>query len=227
MDLEGVMTCNICDKQITELKYTGSDLPVLKDVIGGGRRKAVCNHCGSSDRERLVWYGLKRLNKFIVGCEILHIAPEKRIKEKILLDEKYTLGENYICGDLINFGKGVEKIDLANINYPDNSFDIVICNHVLEHIPNDIQAMREIYRVLKVGGHAILQVPIREVERTIENEAKTDKKRLELYGQIDHVRIYGQDYFDRLLSVGFRIGKITPDKNHAFNPKEKLFVCLK
>jgi SAM-dependent methyltransferase len=227
MDLEGVMTCNICDKQITELKYTGSDLPVLKDVIAGGRRRAVCNHCGSSDRERLVWYGISRINKFIDGCSILHIAPEKRIKEKILSNEKYALGENYICGDLINFGNGVEKIDLTEINYHHSYFDIVICNHVLEHIPNDIQAMKEIYRILKVGGYAILQVPIREVESTIENEATTDKERLEKYGQIDHVRIYGQDYFSRLESVGFSVNKMTPNKNHGFNLKEKLFVCKK
>ena len=99
------------------------------------------------------------------------------------------------------------KADITAIPFDNDQYDLIICNHVLEHIPDDLKAMREIYRVLKPGGLAILQVPYEaDRETTFQDDTITDpKKRAEIFGQYDHVRVYGMDYFQRLESVGFRV----------------------
>ncbi len=227
------MICNFCGHESEVMKPIGLDVPVLKDVIGAGRRSAGCTLCGSSDRERLVWHVLESTIKYgHTTFKILHIAPESRIKNKIIISRCFAIGKNYICGDLINFGKGVEKIDITNINYPENYFDMIICNHVLEHIPEDIKAMKELYRVLKYEGRAILQVPIRITGPTYENNLiTTEEDKLIHFGQKDHVRIYGNDYIDRLKLSGFDVKIITaeqrPNVHLGLNPKENLYLCLK
>ena len=99
------------------------------------------------------------------------------------------------------------KADICALPFEDESFDVVLCNHVLEHIPDDTQAMRELYRVLKKGGWGIFQVP-QEIERaeTFADDSITDpKERARIFGQYDHVRIYGMDYFDKLRTIGFSV----------------------
>ena len=102
------------------------------------------------------------------------------------------------------------KADICALPFKDNSFDIILCNHVLEHIPNDRKAISELYRVLKPSGWGIFQIPQdlnREV--TYEDDSITDKKeRAKIFGQYDHVRIYGRDYFDKLSSVGFKVEEV-------------------
>src|SRR5690606_25242155 len=96
--------------------------------------------------------------------------------------------------------------DITNIKYKDNSFDIIMCNHVLEHVDDDSKAVREMYRVLKPGGWAIFLVPIADMPTTYENKKiKTDAGRLKHFGQVDHVRKYGRDYVDRLKSAGWNV----------------------
>ena len=98
------------------------------------------------------------------------------------------------------------QADICNLPFSDQQFDWVICNHVLEHISNDKIAMQEIYRVLKPGGTAILQVPLRLDQDTFEDDRITDpKERAQVFGQYDHVRIYGKDYQNRLKQVGFTV----------------------
>ena len=98
------------------------------------------------------------------------------------------------------------QADICNLPFSDQQFDWVVCNHVLEHIPNDKIAMQEIYRVLKPGGTAILQVPLRLDQDTFEDNRITDpKERAQVFGQYDHVRIYGKDYQNRLKQVGFTV----------------------
>ena len=98
------------------------------------------------------------------------------------------------------------QADICNLPFSDQQFDWVVCNHVLEHIPNDKIAMQEIYRVLKPGGTAILQVPLRLDQNTFEDDRITDpKERAQVFGQYDHVRIYGKDYQERLEQVGFQV----------------------
>jgi len=102
------------------------------------------------------------------------------------------------------------KADICKLPFQDNSYDYIFCNHVLEHIPDDGKAMRELYRVLKLGGIAILQVPL-ENERltTFEDASITDsKERAKIFGQYDHVRIYGLDYFEKLRSIGFKVDAV-------------------
>ena len=99
------------------------------------------------------------------------------------------------------------KADICDLPFEDEQFDVIFCNHVLEHIPDDTQAMRELYRVLSKGGWGIFQVP-QELERaeTFSDDTITDpKERARIFGQYDHVRIYGKDYFDKLRSIGFEV----------------------
>jgi ubiquinone/menaquinone biosynthesis C-methylase UbiE len=98
------------------------------------------------------------------------------------------------------------KMDITDIQYPDESFDTVICNHVLEHVSDDRKAMREFYRILKKDGWAVLLVPIADIDKTYEDfSITTEAGRLKAFGQGDHVRKYGRDYIDRLKSVGFNV----------------------
>jgi ubiquinone/menaquinone biosynthesis C-methylase UbiE len=130
---------------------------------------------------------------------MLHLAPEDCFVSKF---RQYSSIE-YLTADLNN--PAMLKMDITDIQYPDNYFDIILCSHVLEHIPDDEKAMRELSRVLNPGGWAILQVPIL-VEKTFEDPAITDPlEREEKFGQSDHVRIYGLDYRQRLEKSGFLV----------------------
>lgn len=234
---KGKYTCPFCNYSSNELALIGFDFPVLKEkqVVGGNRRSGGCPECGSNDRERLIYIYLKeKAGIFKTGKSksILHIAPEKHLSEKLL-----EFGfEKYICGDYFTEGYSypahVQNINVLNIPYDDNTFDMVICNHVLEHIPEDIQAMKEIRRVLKSGGKAILQVPIsKNSAKTFEDFSVTDPKQREIiFGQYDHIRIYGQDYTDRLKECGFKVERINISKEYmkyALNIDEDIFVCEK
>src|SRR5690606_19939096 len=141
-----------------------------------------------------------------------------------------------VCGDLFTEGyeyaAHVQNMNVMDIPYGDHHFDYVLCNHVLEHIPEDTKAMKEIFRVLKPGGSAILQVPIsKNSAQTVEDFTIEDpKKREELFGQFDHVRIYGQDYVNRLESAGFKVNRLNISQKYqklGVNPEEDLFVCEK
>ena len=123
-------------------------------------------------------------------------------------------------------------IDVLNIPFDPNYFDLIICNHVLEHIQNDIDAMKELFRVLKLNGKAILQVPIsKNSEKTFEDFSVTDpKERENIFGQFDHVRIYGQDYTKRLESVGFSVECINISKEfskYGLAIDEDIFIVTK
>jgi ubiquinone/menaquinone biosynthesis C-methylase UbiE len=102
------------------------------------------------------------------------------------------------------------KADICNLPFEDNAFDVILCNHVLEHIPNDEKAMHELYRVMKPGGFGVFQIPQDlNREQTFEDHTITDKKeRAKIFGQYDHVRIYGRDYFDKLRSIGFTVEEV-------------------
>ena len=130
------------------------------------------------------------------------------------------------------------KADICNLPFEDNTYDIIFCNHVLEHIPNDSKAMQELYRILKPNGMAILQIP-QDLNRTstFEDNSITDRnERAKIFGQYDHVRVYGLDYFNKLRAVGFEVHEINYAKNslskeeverYCLNPNEILPVCFK
>ncbi|QBA63470.1 class I SAM-dependent methyltransferase [Muriicola soli] len=155
----------------------------------------------SLERHRLLWLYLRRETDFFhKSLKVLHFAPEqafyKRFKKLENLD--------YTTTDL-NSPLADVKADICDLPFEDNTYDIILCNHVLEHIPDDSKAMSELFRVMKPGGWGIFQVP-QELDRetTFEDDSITDKKeRAEIFGQYDHVRIYGRDYFKKLEIAGF------------------------
>lgn len=174
------------------------------------RDDAMCPHCGSLERHRLLWLFLERHPEIFfknLPKRMLHVAPEAIIRDKF----RKLLGNNYITSDICA-GAADVQMDICDIKLPDNSFDAIMCNHVLEHVPDDLKAMSEFRRVLTPGGVAFLMVPI-TVEKTFEDPSITDpEERLRVFGQKDHVRRYGVDFIDRLRSVGFNVECFSPDK---------------
>jgi len=142
----------------------------------------------------------------------------------------------YISGDL-NLLVADRKIDITDINFENDYFDFIICNHVLEHVQDDRKAMSELFRVLKPDGEAILQVPISKYNKeTFEDfSIVSPREREKYFGQKDHVRIYGKDYKNRLENVGFKLEiydikkalNIKEAKRLGLNREEILYVCFK
>lgn len=160
----------------------------------------------SLERHRLLWLYLKSdTNFFSAPLKVLHFAPEQAFYNRFrqLKNLKYTTTDlNSPLADI--------KADICDLPFNDNSYDVILCNHVLEHIPDDTKAMHELYRVLKPGGWGVLQIPQDLArEKTFEDNSITDKKeRTKIFGQYDHVRIYGRDYFDKLRSAGFQVEEV-------------------
>ncbi|WP_242155378.1 class I SAM-dependent methyltransferase [Aestuariivivens sediminis] len=157
----------------------------------------------SLERHRLLWLYLKNETDFFKSnYKVLHFAPEQAFYHRFK-----TLGNlDYTTIDLHSPLADI-KADICNLPFADNSFDVILCNHVLEHITNDIKAMQELYRVMKIGGWGIFQIP-QDLKReyTYEDPSITDRKeRAKIFGQYDHVRIYGLDYFNKLRSIGFKV----------------------
>jgi SAM-dependent methyltransferase len=160
----------------------------------------------SLERHRLLWLYLKKETEFFSKpLKVLHFAPEQAFYKRF----KKLGSIEYTTTDL-NSPLADVKADICNLPFPDNAFDVILCNHVLEHIPNDTKAMQELYRVMKPGGWGIFQIPQDlKRENTFEDDSITDKKeRARIFGQYDHVRIYGRDYFDKLRSIGFTVEEV-------------------
>ncbi len=198
--------CPICKARLKTFFPFGFDFPVIKDkkIVGGGcRQNAVCPICGSYDRERLLYlYLLHKTDIFQKPKKLLHIAPEEAV-EKIL---RAKVNIDYLTADVAAKNVMV-AMDITDIRFPDNSFDAIICNHVLEHVIDDGKAMSELYRILNPGGWAILQVPISlTLKNTYEDfSITTITGREQAFGQDDHVRIYAEDYQARLAQAGFKV----------------------
>ena len=169
------------------------------------REDAQCVHCGALERHRFLWlYVLRKTDLFDgIPKKMLHVAPESCIESRL----KHHLGDNYLTADLFN-ARAMVKMDITNIEYPDQSFDVIYCSHVLEHVLDDKKAMREFNRVLKSNGWAILLAPITAAETFEDPSIVESQERLKAFGQEDHVRKYGPDYVDRLRDAGFSV-KVT------------------
>lgn len=159
----------------------------------------------SLERHRLLWLYLQNETDFFTSekkKKLLHFAPEQAFY-KTFRNQKNI---DYTTTDLFSPLADV-KADICNLPFEDNTYDLIFCNHVLEHIPNDTKAMQELYRVLKPGGMGIFQIP-QDLSRatTFSDDSITDQKeRAKIFGQYDHVRIYGRDYFTKLRSIGFKV----------------------
>ena len=198
------------------------------------RSNALCPESLSLERHRLLYLFLQRKTEFFKKkLHVLHIAPELCLMEPF----EQQHGKGYITTDLESPLAKV-KADIHQLPFEPDLFDVAICNHVLEHVENDIQAMKEIYRVLKPGGWAILQVPFFPPlpEKTVEDPSVTDSKERErIFGQADHVRKYGRDYADRLRSAGFNVREdrfidelsAEEKRRYALPDGEIIYFCVK
>ena len=187
----------------------------------------------SLERHRLLWLYLQNETDFFtVPKKVLHFAPEQAFYN--LFKKQKNL--DYTTTDLYSPLADV-KADICNLPFDDNLYDLILCNHVLEHIPDDTKAMQELYRVLKPGGMGIFQIP-QDLNRatTFSDDAIVDQKeRAKIFGQYDHVRIYGRDYFQKLRSIGFTVieenytTKISPElvKKYCLADGEIIPVCYK
>ena len=195
------------------------------------RPDALCPVCGCLERHRLVWIFFNCNTNLFDGSgkKMLHIAPEKELEAKL----RKTPALDYLTADLKD-PHAMVQMDITNIDYPDDLFDVIYCSHVLEHVGDDRKAMRELNRVLKADGWAVFVVPIK-VEKTIEDPSVTDPaERERLFGQRDHVRRYGPDFFERLQESGFRVKTVSSADIAGvgnivrFGLKtEQLFFCTK
>jgi SAM-dependent methyltransferase len=233
--------CLYCKKSYGRFIHEGAKYPIFKKykIAGGGYKLNVkCPNCGSVDRSRLLYLFFQlRTNVFKQPTKILHISPNKEIAN-VLTGPTITQIVGSIEPEQYAEYNSV-YLDVQKMDLKDNEFDVVICCHVLEHVDNDQQAMREIYRVLKPGGFAVLQVPFAtDLNRTLEDKTLTsDKQRKLAFGQKDHVRLYGLDYLDRLKSAGFRMDLDNPFRNkwlpyeelqkHRLDPIEDVIVARK
>lgn len=230
--------CPVCTSHVRSFVPGGVKSPLFDEqlVIGGGwRRAASCPVCWSTDRDRLVLLFLRhRTPLFDTPCRLLHIAPEPGIEAEV----RAAGTIDYLTADLS--GEGVMiALDLTDTGLPDASFDAVIGNHVLEHIPDDRAAMAEVLRLLRPGGWAILQVPIAlAASATVEDPSVDDPgEREQRFGQRDHVRLYGSDYTSRLAAAGFDVEAFdwrTDPTNfggarnrHGLLPDERVFLATK
>jgi SAM-dependent methyltransferase len=227
--------CIFCNGRFRRLLPTGLKNETALSIIGGGCRYALCPKCHSTDRERLIyWYIANKTNILNSqnSIKLLHVAPEKILQKAFRNSNKIQ----YINGDL-NPLTADKKIDITDINFEDNSFDFIICNHVLEHVKDDKKAMSELFRVLKPGGEAILQVPISKYNKdTFEDFSMTTPEEKERsFGQKDHVRIYGKNYPKILEKVGFQVNLYDIKKElngrniekYGLNKEEILYIGKK
>ncbi len=186
--------CPCCSK--TFRKFMVSGITVL-------RPNAICPACGSRERHRLLWLYLKKKTNFFKDkLKVFDVAPMHFFQEKC----KKLSNIDYISVD-ISSPLAMKQMDITDITFPDNEFDCLICYHVLEHIAEDKKAIKELHRILKPGGWAIIQVPIdSSLDKTFEDKSiVTSVDREKVFGNSEHVRIYGRDYKNRLEESGFTV----------------------
>lgn len=233
--------CCICKTAVDRFHtYRGGSkdwppLMTMLEMIGSDVDNFSCPSCGAHDRERHLFLYLDQLGILttLKGAAILHFAPEKRLMR--IIDGLSPA--QYVKGDLYPADPTIEKIDMLNISYESESFDFIFANHVLEHVADDLKALSELHRTLKPGGMAILQTPYCAKLQTTFQDAgiDSDEARLYVYGQEDHVRLYGNDIFRRFEAVGFKAdirkhANTLPDiesARYGVNPREPLFLFRK
>lgn len=188
------VSCPVCQSQFSKF------LPYGRKA----RNNALCPKCLALERHRLMWLYLKQKTPFFSKpLKVLHIAPE------LCFIDRFEAQQNldYITAD-IESPLAKVKMDIHDIPFEEATFDVVFCNHVLEHVKDDHRAMQEMYRVLKPGGWGIMQIPLFHPlpETTYEDASITNPaEREKAFGQNDHVRLYGKDYPERLRKAGFQV----------------------
>jgi glycosyltransferase involved in cell wall biosynthesis/ubiquinone/menaquinone biosynthesis C-methylase UbiE len=216
-----MVICPICQGQYLKFKPFGR-IP---------RQNALCPSCGALERHRLIFCFLQKYTNLLKtqNIRMLHFAPEPCLEKYF----RQVIGQGYLTADLYSSLADI-KIDITNTNIPDNRFDMIQCCHVLEHIAEDTKAMKEIYRILKQDGIALIMVPLRG-ETTSEDLSIIDPtEREKLFGQADHVRYYGIDIADKLMQTGFNVilhktsSLFTQDEMSKMGlVEDTIFICQK
>ena len=199
------------------------------------RENALCPRCLALERHRLIWLWIEReTNLTDYPRKMLHIAPEVALMRKF--KQIYASNsELYVTADLES-PLATLHFDVQQIPLDDESFDILICNHLLEHVENDHKALKELFRVMRHGGWGIILSPMDESrETTFEDDSITDEaERTRIFGQYDHRRIYGRDYADRLRKAGFEVevidyaSQLTPEERNLYAlTDETLYIVRK
>lgn len=201
--------CCLCGARVRRfLPYRDglASLPAIAteaDIVGSDVENFECPACGCHDRERHLFLYLQAAGRIAAmrGARILHFAPEAHLQRVIVAAEP----AEYVRADLHPRQPEVLRLDLTQIASPDRSFDLVIANHVLEHVDDDGRALREIFRVLRPGGHAVLQTPYAAGRPgKLEDPCiRGESERLAAYGQEDHCRLFGSDFVSHVASFGF------------------------
>lgn len=237
LSLGNRLECPFCGWHFRRFKPAGFHYPVIieKQVIGGHwHRDNVCPRCMSNARERLAYLFLKdRTSLFQQPTRLLHVAPEPQLASAL----KRSPNIRYVSADLMS-PTVMSHFDIQQMPFRNQTFDVVICNHVMEHVGDDSVAMAEVHRILKPDGWALLQVPVAlALDRTIEDPtATTDQQRIERFGQEDHVRLYARtDYIERLEAVGFAVTTenyssvlgSTKAERFGLVEEEEVFFCSK
>lgn len=205
----GQRHCVLCDRHVWRfMPYRNGSRGVAPlmhalDVVGSDVDNFECPRCGAHDRARhlLLYMRAGGLLDWLSGKSILHFAPEKRLPHWILAANP----GQYIQCDLYPSSPEIMRVDMLNMTFEPASFDMLIANHVLEHVGDAEKALAEIFRVLKPGGYTILQTPYSaKLHRTWSDPGiDTPQARLQAHGQEDHVRLFGRDIFDLIVSAGF------------------------
>lgn len=205
------------------------------DVVGSDVDHFECPRCGSHDRERhlMLYLRASGLLEWIKGKSILHFAPEKRLPRWL----QEAGPASYTACDLYPQSAQVRRVDMLDIDIASGSIDLVIANHVLEHVADDGKALSELFRILAPGGYAVLQTPYsRKLHTTWSDPGiDSDQARLHAHGQEDHVRLFGRDIFQRITATGFqsqvrRHEELLPEtdpRTAGVNPDEPFFLFHK
>ncbi len=204
--------CNICGYKAKFFLKRGHDFPIIKalEIIGAGKRNVDCIQCGSSDRDRLIaaYFLSEYNNNQLAEKKLLHIAPEKALSKlfKNTFHMQVTAADAKIGYAQFLYGKNVLEIDLCQLPFQSATFDVVVANHVLEHVSNASTAISEIARVLKPNGIAITQVPLsKKIKQSIEALPHWDKQdKINHLGQSDHLRLFGEDFANKLSEHGLK-----------------------
>ena len=210
-------------KTSTSFKFCSVCRLAIDDFLPGGvkiRNQVKCPQCGSRERYRLLaLYLEKETDFFTKKNQVLEIGPDKGFADLCKSSKNIT----YRSIDLLRHDVAESKMDVTDLDFNDNEFDYIICYHVLEHVEDDETAVEQIYRVLKVGGMALISVPV-DVNRmtTYEDEqVDTELERINVFGQRDHVRIYGNDFIIRLKQAGFKVDRVKYVEHFSKFEKEK------
>lgn len=201
--------CCLCRRRVRRFlpyRHGLGELPAVlrdADVIGSDVVNFECPACGCHDRERhlALYFRATGLTGRMGSLRILHFAPERRLASVIAAAHPV----DYVQADLHPSRPGIRCLDLTDIAFPADRVDLVIANHVLEHVDDDIRALSEIRRVLRPGGLAVLQTPFAaRLPTKLENRSiASASARLQVYGQEDHVRLYGADLSAFIAAQGF------------------------